>query len=145
MRCASNADIFIGAAAVADYRPESSAPEKLKKTAGENRVISLVQNPDIVAAVAALAQRPALVIGFAAETTELIAHAREKRHRKGLDYIVANDVSDPETTFGSDQNAVHLISEHEAHYLPLATKQVIAERIISLVAHHLGSTSPTSG
>jgi phosphopantothenoylcysteine decarboxylase / phosphopantothenate---cysteine ligase len=145
MRCASNADIFIGAAAVADYRPESSAPEKLKKTAGENRVISLVQNPDIVAAVAALAQRPALVIGFAAETTELIAHAREKRHRKGLDYIVANDVSDPETTFGSDQNAVHLISEHEAHYLPLATKQVIAERIISLVAHHLGATSPTSG
>ncbi|MDB2644510.1 bifunctional phosphopantothenoylcysteine decarboxylase/phosphopantothenate--cysteine ligase CoaBC [Luminiphilus sp.] len=145
MRCASNADIFIGAAAVADYRPESSAPEKLKKTAGENRVISLVQNPDIVAAVAALAQRPALVIGFAAETTELIAHAREKRHRKGLDYIVANDVSDPETTFGSDQNSVHLISEHEAHYLPLATKQVIAERIISLVAHHLGSTSPTSG
>ena len=145
MRCASNADIFIGAAAVADYRPESSAPEKLKKTAGENRVISLVQNPDIVAAMAALAQRPALVIGFAAETTELIAHAREKRHRKGLDYIVANDVSDPETTFGSDQNAVHLISEHEAHYLPLATKQVIAERIISLVAHHLGSTSPTSG
>ena len=145
MRCAPNADIFIGAAAVADYRPESSAPEKLKKTAGENRVISLVQNPDIVAAVAALAQRPALVIGFAAETTELIAHAREKRHRKGLDYIVANDVSDPETTFGSDQNAVHLISEHEAHYLPLATKQVIAERIISLVAHHLGSTSPTSG
>ncbi|MDA8985725.1 bifunctional phosphopantothenoylcysteine decarboxylase/phosphopantothenate--cysteine ligase CoaBC [Luminiphilus sp.] len=145
LRCASNADIFIGAAAVADYRPESSAPEKLKKTAGENRVISLVQNPDIVAAVAALAQRPALVIGFAAETTELIAHAREKRHRKGLDYIVANDVSDPETTFGSDQNAVHLISEHEAHYLPLATKQVIAERIISLVAHHLGSTSPASG
>ena len=145
MRCASNADIFIGAAAVADYRPESSAPEKLKKTAGENRVISLVQNPDIVAAVAALAQRPALVIGFAAETTELIAHAREKRHRKGLDYIVANDVSDPETTFGSDQNAVHLISDHEEHYLPLATKQVIAERIISLVAHHLGSTSPTSG
>ena len=145
MRCAPNADIFIGAAAVADYRPESSAPEKLKKTAGENRVISLVQNPDIVAAVAALAQRPALVIGFAAETTELIAHAREKRHRKGLDYIVANDVSDPEITFGSDQNAVHLISEHEAHYLPLATKQVIAERIISLVAHHLGSTSPTSG
>ena len=145
LRCAPNADIFIGAAAVADYRPESSAPEKLKKTAGENRVISLVQNPDIVAAVAALAQRPALVIGFAAETTELIAHAREKRHRKGLDYIVANDVSDPETTFGSDQNAVHLISEHEAHYLPLATKQVIAERIISLVAHHLGSTSPTSG
>ena len=145
LRCAPNADIFIGAAAVADYRPESSAPEKLKKTAGENRVISLVQNPDIVAAVAALAQRPALVIGFAAETTELIAHAREKRHRKGLDYIVANDVSDPEITFGSDQNAVHLISEHEAHYLPLATKQVIAERIISLVAHHLGSTSPTSG
>ena len=66
------------------------------------------------------------------------------RARKGLDYIVANDVSDPDTTFGSDQNAVHLIGEDEAHYLPLATKQVIAERIVSLVAHHLAATSRTS-
>ena len=73
-------------------------------------MISLVQNPDIVAAVAALAQRPALVIGFAAETTELIAHAREKRHRKGLDYIVANDVSDPETTFEMQPGNVSFIT-----------------------------------
>ena len=59
--------------------------------------------------------------------------------------ISSNDVSDPDTTFGSDQNAVHLIGEDEAHYLPLATKQVIAERIVSLVAHHLEATNPTSG
>ena len=145
VKYASPADIFIGAAAVSDYRPESAAPEKLKKTEGENRVITLVQNPDIIAAVAKLPQRPALVIGFAAETTELIAHAREKRLRKNLDYIVANDVSDPDTTFGSDQNAVHLIGEHEEHYLPLATKRLIAERIVSLVAHHLEAISSASG
>ena len=141
VQCASDADIFIGAAAVSDYRPESVAPEKLKKAAGQDRVITLVQNPDIIATVAKLPQRPALMIGFAAETTDVIAHAREKRARKGLDYIVANDVSNPDTTFGSDQNAVHLIGEQEAHYLPLATKQVIAERIVSLVAHHLAATS----
>jgi phosphopantothenoylcysteine decarboxylase/phosphopantothenate--cysteine ligase len=103
-----------------------------------------VQNPDIIATVAKLSQRPTLMIGFAAETNDVIAHAREKRAKKGLDYIVANDVSDPDTTFGSDQNAVHLIGEDEAHYLPLATKQVIAERIVSLVAHHLAATSQTS-
>ena len=141
VQCASDADIFIGAAAVSDYRPESVAPEKLKKAEGQNRVITLVQNPDIIATVAKLPQRPALMIGFAAETTDVIAHAREKRARKGLDYIVANDVSNPDTTFGSDQNAVHLIGEHDAHYLPLATKQVIAERIVNLVAHHLAATS----
>jgi phosphopantothenoylcysteine decarboxylase/phosphopantothenate--cysteine ligase len=107
-------------------------------------VISLVQNPDIIATVAKLSQRPALIIGFAAETTDVITHAREKRVKKALDYIVANDVSDPETTFGSDQNAVHLIGEHETHYLPLATKQVIAKRIVSLVAHHLAATSAIS-
>ena len=141
VQCALDADIFIGAAAVSDYRPESVAPEKLKKAEGQNRVITLVQNPDIIATVAKLPQRPALMIGFAAETTDVIAHAREKRARKGLDYIVANDVSNPDTTFGSDQNAVHLIGEHDAHYLPLATKQVIAERIVNLVAHHLAATS----
>ena len=145
VQCAPDADMFIGAAAVSDYRPESVAPEKLKKTEGQDRVIALVQNPDIIATVAKLSQRPTLMIGFAAETTDVITHAREKRIKKELDYIVANDVSDPDTTFGSDQNAVHLIGEHEAHYLPLATKQVIAERIVSLVAHHLEATSPTSG
>ena len=145
VHCAPDADIFIGAAAVSDYRPESAAPEKLKKAAGQGRVITLVQNPDIIASVAKLSQRPTLMIGFAAETNDVITHAREKRVKKGLDYIVANDVSDPDTTFGSDQNAVHLIGEDEAHYLPLATKQVIAERIVSLVAHHLEATNPTSG
>ena len=144
VHCAPDADIFIGAAAVSDYRPESVAPEKLKKAEGQDRVITLVQNPDIIATVAKLSQRPTLMIGFAAETNDVIAHAQEKRARKGLDYIVANDVSDPDTTFGSDQNAVHLIGEDEAHYLPLATKQVIAERIVSLVAHHLAATSQTS-
>jgi phosphopantothenoylcysteine decarboxylase/phosphopantothenate--cysteine ligase len=144
VHCAPDADIFIGAAAVSDYRPESVAPEKLKKAEGQDRVITLVQNPDIIAAVAKLSQRPTLIIGFAAETNDVIAHAQEKRARKGLDYIVANDVSDPDTTFGSDQNAVHLIGEDKTHYLPLATKQVIAESIINLIADHLVATNQTS-
>ena len=144
VHCAPDADIFIGAAAVSDYRPESVAPEKLKKAEGQDRVITLVQNPDIIAAVAKLSQRPTLIIGFAAETNDVIAHAQEKRARKGLDYIVANDVSDPDTTFGSDQNAVHLIGEDKTHYLPLATKQVIAESIVNLIADHLVATNQTS-
>ena len=129
-------------------RCESFATEAMMSgfcTSVMTRVITLVQNPDIIASVAKLSQRPTLMIGFAAETNDVITHAREKRVKKGLDYIVANDVSDPDTTFGSDQNAVHLIGEDEAHYLPLATKQVIAERIVSLVAHHLEAISPTSG
>lgn len=131
---ADGADLFIGAAAVADYRPESRSTQKIKKQNGKAPVITLVENPDIIATVSQLANRPSLVAGFAAETQSVIEHAREKRLRKGLDIIIANDVSDPDTTFGSEQNAVHLIAEAEEQSLPLASKRVIAEQIVIAVA-----------
>ena len=136
---ADGADLFIGAAAVADYRPESKSTQKIKKQDGEAPVITLVENPDIIATVSQLANRPSLVAGFAAETQSVIEHAREKRLRKGLDMIIANDVSDPDTTFGSEQNAVHLITEAEEKSLPLASKRVIAEQIVIAVAAALST------
>ena len=136
---ANGADLFIGAAAVADYRPESRSTQKIKKQNVEAPVITLVENPDIIATVSQLANRPSLVAGFAAETQSVIEHAREKRLRKGLDMIIANDVSDPDTTFGSEQNAVHLITEAEEQSLPLASKRVIAEQIVIAVAAALST------
>jgi phosphopantothenoylcysteine decarboxylase/phosphopantothenate--cysteine ligase len=137
LELADGADLFIGAAAVADYRPESTATEKIKKQSGDTLVIKLVENPDIIASVTQLANRPTLVAGFAAETNSVTHHAREKRLRKGLDMIIANDVADPQTTFGSEQNAVHLITEAGERSLPLASKRVIAEQIISALAAQL--------
>ena len=136
---ADGADLFIGAAAVADYRPKLISTQKIKKQNGEAPVITLVENPDIIASVSQLANRPSLVAGFAAETQSVIEHAREKRLKKGLDMIIANDVSDPDTTFGSEQNAVHLITETEEKSLPLASKRVIAEQIVIAVAAALST------
>lgn len=137
LELADGADLFIGAAAVADYRPESTSADKIKKHGGDTLVITLVENPDIIASVSQLANRPVLIAGFAAETNSVMDHAREKRLRKGLDMIIANDVSDPDTTFGSEQNAVHLITETEERSLPLASKRVIAEQIVLAVADSL--------
>ena len=134
---AEGADLFIAAAAVADYRPEAPSPEKLKKRGGESMSLRLIENPDIVQGVAQLPRRPTLMVGFAAETHEVLAHARQKRVRKCLDMIIANDVSDPQTTFGSEQNAVHMITENDETALPLASKRVIAEQIIAALAAQL--------
>ncbi|TLF49794.1 bifunctional phosphopantothenoylcysteine decarboxylase/phosphopantothenate--cysteine ligase CoaBC [Halomonas urmiana] len=108
-RLAPDSDLFIGCAAVADYRAETAAEHKIKKVDGEDDLtLHLIKNPDIIAAVAALADRP-FVVGFAAETRDLEAYARDKLTRKGLDMIVANDVSDPEIGFGTDHNAALLM------------------------------------
>ncbi len=138
---AGGADLFIGAAAVADYRPEAAANQKIKKQQGSALSLTLVENPDIIATVANLSDRPAAVVGFAAETENLLAHAREKRARKNLDMVIANDVSDPATTFGSDQNAVSLVSEHQEHHLPLASKLIIAEQLTDLLADFLDGSA----
>ena len=142
---AEGADLFIGAAAVADYRVATPADHKIKKGEAGQISLSLIENPDIVAAVSRLAQRPALVVGFAAETTDLLAHARSKLAKKGLDMIIANDVSDPDTGFGSDHNAVHLIGALSEQHLPLASKQVIAEQIIATLAQQLGESAAPAG
>ncbi|WP_106478971.1 bifunctional phosphopantothenoylcysteine decarboxylase/phosphopantothenate--cysteine ligase CoaBC [Phytohalomonas tamaricis] len=115
-RLAERTDIFIGCAAVADYRTETIAEHKLKKSAEHDHLtLTLVKNPDIIAAIAAREQPP-FVVGFAAETRDLERYAASKLTSKRLDMIVANDVSNPSVGFGSDNNAVTLYW-HEAKQL----------------------------
>ena len=100
-------DVFIACAAVADYRPDSVATQKIKKAAGE-LTLKLLRNPDIVSAVAAGDPRP-YTVGFAAETRDVLAYARDKLERKGLDMIVANDVSGSDIGFNSEENAATVL------------------------------------
>lgn len=125
-------DIFIACAAVADYRPASIAGDKIKKSS-EVMSLELVRNPDIVASVAAHPQRP-FTVGFAAETRDLLGYARDKLQRKGLDMIVANDVSAEGIGFNSDENAVTVLWGEGEQSLPRSGKQQIARDIIELVA-----------
>lgn len=124
-------DIFIATAAVADYRPITAATQKIKKTE-EHLSIALTRNPDIVAAVAALEDKP-YTIGFAAETHDLLNYAKDKLRRKNLDMIIANDVSQDDIGFNADSNAVTVIWSDKQRVLPLASKQEIAHQLISLI------------
>ncbi len=126
------ADIFIAAAAVADYRPEHSADQKIKKT-GDNINIALTKNPDIVASVAALKERP-FTVGFAAETTNLENYARKKLTNKKLDLVIANDVSNQAIGFNSDDNQVTLISAGRVESLPIMNKTALAKHLIDYIA-----------
>lgn len=128
----ADADLFIAAAAVADYRPRTVAAQKIKKSR-ETLVIELEPNPDIVATVAALDRRP-FVVGFAAETENLLDNARSKLLRKGLDLVIANDVSDAEIGFGSDDNQVLLISAFETLRPPRMHKSPLARLLIDHIA-----------
>ncbi|WP_092389954.1 bifunctional phosphopantothenoylcysteine decarboxylase/phosphopantothenate--cysteine ligase CoaBC [Halopseudomonas salegens] len=133
------ADVFIASAAVADYRPAEAADAKLKKDPGSDSgmQLELVRNPDILATLAAHAQRP-WCVGFAAETHDVLSYARDKLQRKNLDLIIANDVSQPDIGFNSDDNSVTLIdrSLHQQH-LPQASKSKLAREIIHLIAGYL--------
>jgi phosphopantothenoylcysteine decarboxylase/phosphopantothenate--cysteine ligase len=133
-----NCDVFIGVAAVADYRPSEVAPQKMKKpdTGPADLTLTLTQNPDIIADVARHTPRP-LVVGFAAETERVLEHGRAKRARKGMDLIVVNDVSDPTIGFNSDQNAVTLISAAGERTLPRSGKDAVAAAILEAVAEQL--------
>lgn len=132
------ADIFVAAAAVADWRVDGAAGQKLKKDGGGPPSLTLVENPDILATLSAPGpQRPELVIGFAAETNDVVAYARAKRLRKGCDWIVANDVSPATGTFGGDRNSVHVIRADGAEEawtdLP---KAEVAARLAAAIASH---------
>jgi phosphopantothenoylcysteine decarboxylase/phosphopantothenate--cysteine ligase len=127
-----NCDIFIACAAVADYRPVSAAPQKIKKNASQMS-IELERNPDIVAAVASHSQRP-FTVGFAAETSDLIEYAQGKLARKGLDMIVANDVSGSEAGFNSENNAATILWQGGQESVELTSKQQLARTLISLIA-----------
>ena len=135
------ADAVVCAAAVADYRVEAVAENKLKKE-GENdaRILSLVENPDILKTISQLSDgRPELVIGFAAETEKVIDHASTKRVRKGCDWIIANDVSAGTGTFGGDDNQVTLVSDAGNEPWPKMSKDDVASRLATKIAEALGS------
>lgn len=134
------ADLFIASAAVADYRPDACADQKLKKTPGsdDGMTLTLVRNPDILATLASHSERPGFCVGFAAETQDLLGYARDKLQRKNLDLIIANDVSQSGIGFNSDDNAVTLIDRQlERCSLPQASKQKLARQIIARIAGQL--------
>lgn len=137
------ADIAVCAAAVADWRPALRDDSKIKKEQGAvPPSIEMVENPDILHALSAAGnQRPALVVGFAAETDDLIGNATAKRTRKGCDWIVANDVSPDTGTFGGDTNTVHLISATGAEDWPAMRKTDVADRLAERIAGHFAQTT----
>ncbi|MBI1246091.1 MAG: bifunctional phosphopantothenoylcysteine decarboxylase/phosphopantothenate--cysteine ligase CoaBC [Alphaproteobacteria bacterium] len=129
------ADVAVCAAAVADWRPAHPGNAKLKKTeGGVPPGIALAENPDILATLSRHAQRPRLVVGFAAETENLLAHAAAKRQRKGCDWIVANDVGEGTGTFGGDCNRVHVIDGAGTESWDPMGKDEVARRLARRIA-----------
>jgi len=135
-------DVAVCAAAVADWRVDNAAGQKMKKNGkGEVPALALVENPDILATLSRRNDdRPALVVGFAAETETVVEHATAKRQRKGCDWIVANDVSAASGVMGGDDNAVHLISEAGVEDWPRMSKQAVAEALAERIARHFDGT-----
>ena len=134
------ADVAVCAAAVADWRVARAADEKLKKNGGGAPALEMAENPDILATLSAAANtRPSLVVGFAAETEQVVEHARAKRERKGCDWILANDVSPGTGTFGGDDNTIHLVSADGVEDWPRMSKADVANRLATRVAETLGA------
>lgn len=132
------ADIAIMAAAVSDWRPAGVAPEKIKKAAGGPPPLSFIENPDILAMLGHDARRPKILVGFAAETTDVEANAARKLTAKGADIIVANDVSPASGVFGGDRNSVRILSTAGVDAWPALSKIEVAERLIELISEKLG-------
>jgi phosphopantothenoylcysteine decarboxylase/phosphopantothenate--cysteine ligase len=132
------ADAAVMAAAVADWRVANASAQKLKKDgSGRAPALEFAENPDILALVSKGPQRPRLVVGFAAETTDVVAHATAKRARKGCDWIVANDVSPGTGIMGGAENAVVLISEDATETWPRLSKDEVARRLAARIAEAL--------
>lgn len=127
----AGAQIFVAAAAVADYRAIDIAPQKMKKSGGD-LTIALTQNPDIVAMVASASPRP-FVVGFAAETESVADNARSKLQRKGMDMIAANDVSDGSIGFDAAENALHVLWPGGEVMLARASKEKIARQLVAVI------------
>jgi phosphopantothenoylcysteine decarboxylase/phosphopantothenate--cysteine ligase len=127
-------DIFIGCAAVADYRVEHIAEQKIKKTDDSDAMqLRLVKNPDIIASVAALTSNRPFTVGFAAETQQVEQYARAKLAKKNLDLICANDVSVPDQGFNADQNTLTVYSATQEFPLGLQSKAALSHALISLI------------
>lgn len=133
MQRTREADIFIATAAVADYRPARPVEQKIKKTR-DTLSLELVRNPDILAEVAALRAHRPFTVGFAAETHDVVQYAEDKRRRKNLDLIAANQVGVAGSGFESEQNALHVLWEGGERVLPLADKTVLGQQLIVLIA-----------
>ncbi|MEU2826281.1 bifunctional phosphopantothenoylcysteine decarboxylase/phosphopantothenate--cysteine ligase CoaBC [Streptomyces bacillaris] len=139
LKAAADADVVVMAAAVADFRPAAYAPGKIKKKDGEEApAVSLIRNPDILAEVAAARARPGqLVVGFAAETDDVLANGRAKLRRKGCDLLVVNEVGERKT-FGSEENeAVVLGADGTETPVPYGPKEALADTVWDLVSGRL--------
>jgi phosphopantothenoylcysteine decarboxylase/phosphopantothenate--cysteine ligase len=130
------ADVAVCVAAVADWRPEHAGVRKIKKGEAGPVPIALVENPDILATLARADCRPRLVVGFAAETNDVEAHARAKLDRKGCDWIVANDVSQP-GVMGGDENAVAIVSRQGVERWARLAKDAVARKLAMRIAEEL--------
>ena len=131
------ADIGVFVAAVADWRVENAADEKMKKSGGGVPVLTMAENPDILRTVGHHKLRPKIVVGFAAETQNVAEYSAAKLAKKGADFIVANDVSSQTGTFGGDHNTVTILSHTGNIQWPTLTKQEVAERLSALIAEQL--------
>ena len=133
------ADIAVCAAAVSDWRPADSVAEKIKKEpGGKPPRLELTENPDILAALSGAGdRRPELVIGFAAETNDVVEHAADKLSRKRCDWILANDVSPGAGTFGGDSNRIHLVSAQGVEHWPRMSKTEVAARLAERISRRL--------
>jgi phosphopantothenoylcysteine decarboxylase/phosphopantothenate--cysteine ligase len=132
------ADVAVCAAAVADWRVARMADEKRKKNGAGPPALEMTENPDILATLAAATNaRPGLVIGFAAETEQVVVHASAKRERKGCDWILANDVSPQTGTFGGADNTIHLVSAEGVEDWPRMSKADVANRLAERIAQTL--------
>jgi phosphopantothenoylcysteine decarboxylase/phosphopantothenate--cysteine ligase len=135
-------DIAVFTAAVADWRVDKPAAEKIKRNASGSPEISLTQNPDILKTIAAhKSKRPALVVGFAAETENIVKHARDKLAKKGCDLIVANNVSAETGVMGGERNTVHLVSASGVESWPEMSKREVAFKLMQRLADQLAPKS----
>ncbi len=130
---ASDQDVIIQSAAPADYRAKEIAPQKMKKQGGADMVIELVENPDVAATLGRNKREDQTFVGFAAETNDVLAHAKGKLIKKNLDMIVANDVTAPGAGFDVNTNIVTLITKEAVKSLPLMSKDEVADRILDAV------------
>ena len=128
-----NASVFIGAAAVADYRPRDVADAKIKKTNQDILLLELEKTPDILSNVSGNRHDGLLVVGFAAETNDVVPYARAKMQRKNLDLVIANDITQKGAGFNSDTNIATIISHESETELPLMSKRDLADKILDEV------------
>jgi phosphopantothenoylcysteine decarboxylase/phosphopantothenate--cysteine ligase len=131
-RESESASVFIGAAAIADYRPVQRAEQKIKKS-NDSITLTLERTPDVLSQVAASRTNGMLVIGFAAETENVVENAKEKLRTKKLDAIVANDVTRPDSGFDSATNAITIVTRDDDIAFPVLTKREAADRILDVI------------